>query len=156
MFFLPVLFISFYFVSYFSLLSHSNWLNAIGLILTITYGMDTGAWFFGKNFGKTKLAPKISPNKTVEGLIGGMGFSAILSSLFLWYIGKEITVLKVLLFLLFSGLSHLGDLCQSKIKREVEVKDSGNLIPGHGGVFDRVDSLYFIGPFYVLALNLFL
>ena len=52
-----------------------------------------------------------------------------------------------------AGLTHLGDLSQSKLKREVEIKDSSNLIPGHGGVFDRIDSLYFIGPFYVLTLD---
>ena len=156
LFLLPALFMSSYLVSYAVLLNRVDWLYSIGLILVITYGMDTGAWFFGKNFGKNKLAPKVSPNKTVEGLIGGMLFSAFLSSLFLMYLNKEMTLLKFLLFLVFAGLSHIGDLCQSKIKREVNIKDSGRLIPGHGGVFDRVDSLYFIGPFYVIAQNLFL
>ncbi|MAW07402.1 MAG: hypothetical protein CME61_03855 [Halobacteriovoraceae bacterium] len=149
----PALFISLDLVSLSSLLLSDDWMHTIALLLLITYGMDTGGWFFGKNFGKNKLSPKISPNKTVEGLVGGALFSGTISSVYLYYFGSNVGWEKFLLLSFFGALTHLGDLTQSKLKREVNLKDSSNLIPGHGGVFDRVDSLYFIGPFYVLFLG---
>ena len=133
-----------------------SWLKYMTLLLLVTYGMDTGGWFFGKNFGKRKLSPSISPNKTIEGLIGGVFFSGVISSAYLNYLGVNLSFPLFVGLCLIAGMTHLGDLAQSKLKREVNIKDSSNLIPGHGGVFDRVDSLYFISPFFVLCIRYFL
>ncbi|MBF0312470.1 MAG: phosphatidate cytidylyltransferase [Oligoflexia bacterium] len=145
------------------------------MLLLITYSMDTGAWFFGRKYGKHKLWEKVSPKKTVEGLIGGMLTSGVVVSL-VWAIldyfdsGFAATVrdqggvvamhgefvYRVTLFVMFmllSLISQIGDLFQSKLKRLVNLKDSSQLIPGHGGVYDRVDSLIFVAPFYYLFLR---
>jgi phosphatidate cytidylyltransferase len=115
--------------------------------------MDTGAWFFGKNFGKHKLWPAVSPNKTIEGAVGGCLLSGGLGSL-VWYLNFDTMSAKMFLILCALGiLSHIGDLIQSKLKRQFEIKDSSSLIPGHGGVYDRFDSLMFVAPFYGLILT---
>ena len=100
----------------------------------MTYGMDTGGWFLGKNFGKRKLSPTISPNKTIEGLVGGALFSGILTCIYLNYLGIKISLTIFIGLSTMAAMTHLGDLAQSKLKREVKIKDSSNLIPGHGGV----------------------
>ena len=133
-----------------------SWLELMTLLLIMTYGMDTGGWFFGKNFGKRKLSPTISPNKTIEGLVGGALFSGILTCLYLNHLGAKVSLTIFVGLSMMAAMTHLGDLAQSKLKREVNIKDSSNLIPGHGGVFDRVDSLYFISPFFVLGIRYFL
>jgi phosphatidate cytidylyltransferase len=150
-FLIPSIFVSLNLLSLIILLGFGDWKSMMTLILLITYGMDTGGWFFGKNFGKRKLSPTVSPNKTVEGLVGGALFSGVISSTFLHFQGSHIGVSTFTLLTLIAAMTHLGDLAQSKLKREVGIKDSSSLIPGHGGVFDRVDSLYFISPFFVFA-----
>ena len=115
-------------------------------ILTVllgVWGFDTGAFFTGRFFGRHKLAPKISPAKTWEGVIGGMilsiTFSLILTVIPLgipWY-------LAIILGILIGVAATLGDLAESLIKRQTHVKDSGHFMPGHGGVLDRVDSILF-------------
>lgn len=122
--------------------------------LVIVWGADTGAYFTGMLFGKHKLAPQLSPKKTIEGLIGG-----ILISFFVAIIGGlllKVTGIKWL-FLLTSVLvvclwSVIGDLFESMLKRQAGVKDSGNLLPGHGGVYDRIDSLTAAIPIYTICL----
>ncbi|MEM1415887.1 MAG: phosphatidate cytidylyltransferase [Myxococcota bacterium] len=109
---------------------------------------DTGAYFAGKNFGRRKLAPTISPKKTVEGSLGGLA-TATLGALIL-----GVTLLEgavplwhlVLLAPLATALGQAGDLLESLIKRSCDVKDSGNVLPGHGGLLDRSDALMFTGP----------
>lgn len=130
-----------------------EWKLILGILLFINYGMDTGAWFFGKNFGKNKLWPKVSPNKTIEGFIGGIIFSGILGGIFwnLWF--HKMSVILFFFFCFLGLISQVGDLIQSKLKRKFEIKDSGNLIPGHGGVYDRLDSLIFLTPFFMVALK---
>lgn len=130
-----------------------HWIKYLTGMLLINFGMDTMAWVFGKNFGKTKLWPKVSPKKTVEGLVGGM-FSAGVFGLVYWYFafGSIPKSLYILIFVLALA-SQLGDLVQSKLKRYFEIKDSSSLIPGHGGVYDRVDSLLFISPFYMFVVK---
>lgn len=131
---------------------YSKWKEFLALLLFVTYGMDTGAWFFGKKFGKRKLWPDVSPNKTVEGFVGGAFTSAILGGIFWFSLFSRLNVRLFVFFMFLGVMSQLGDLVESKFKRQFELKDSSSLIPGHGGVYDRVDSLFFLSPFYALAI----
>ncbi len=128
--------------------------------LSAAWISDTGAYFFGKLLGKHKLCPKISPKKTIEGLVGGITtctVSLILISMafnsFLFPSKHQINYL-VIIFLGITGslVATLGDLCFSVIKRKCNVKDFGNIMPGHGGILDRFDSVIFAVPYvYVLV-----
>ncbi len=112
-------------------------------VLFGVWGFDTGAFFTGRFFGRHKLAPKISPAKTWEGVIGGMLLS-IVSSLALTVIPLRMPwYLAIVLGILIGVAATLGDLAESLIKRQTHVKDSGHFMPGHGGVLDRVDSILF-------------
>ena len=121
---------------------------AFGLCaLFCTWGADTGAYFCGRAFGKTKLAPMVSPNKTIEGAIGGV-ITAVLVALFVW---KAFALTIPLIWMVSIGvvagvLGVLGDLCESLLKRATDTKDSSQLIPGHGGVLDRFDGVMFVAP----------
>jgi phosphatidate cytidylyltransferase len=138
-----------------SLFHYGQWREYLAVLLLVNFGMDTGAWFFGKNFGKHKLWKAVSPNKTIEGLIGGIITSGIVGGVS-WHLLFDVMSVQLFVFFSFLGLmSQVGDLIQSKIKRQAEVKDSSSLIPGHGGVYDRIDSLIFLAPFYALALKYF-
>jgi phosphatidate cytidylyltransferase len=125
----------------------------IGAILA-TVAYDIGAYFVGRSMGKTPLAPAISPNKTVEGLVGA-SFVTLLVCLVLvraihpWDGGKAFWLAVVV-----SVAAPLGDLCESMIKRDLDVKDIGTLLPGHGGVLDRIDALLFVIPatYYLVRL----
>lgn len=151
--FLAGLFIALPMIALTNTLHYSQWRLLIAVLGGVNFGMDTGAWFFGKNFGKHKLWEKVSPKKTVEGLIGGMFTSGILGTL-IWaaFIG-EVKFYLFGLFCLLGILSQLGDLIQSKIKRQFKIKDSSALIPGHGGVYDRIDSLLYSAPFFAVVLK---
>ncbi|MEI6046137.1 MAG: phosphatidate cytidylyltransferase [Chloroflexota bacterium] len=110
------------------------------LALLVTWGADTGAYFVGRNFGRHKLAPKISPNKTVEGALGGIVIGTLIVAL-IGGLGLNIELYWTIP--LGIGLtigSILGDLFESWVKRRFDIKDSGKLIPGHGGLLDRIDS----------------
>lgn len=123
-------------------------------IIYILYGLlivwvtDTGAYLFGRALGRRKLWPQISPNKTLEGFLGGIFCSVLLALLF--YLMGWIESVHVLLFLtltmILSMFGQLGDLVESALKRHFDVKDSGRLLPGHGGVLDRFDSFIFVLP----------
>lgn len=118
----------------------------IGIFLLI-WTNDTFAFLIGKNFGKTKLYEKISPNKTIEGFLGGFVF-ALIAGYVIWYYAKFLTPgIWIGLGAILSIFGTLGDLIQSKFKRQAGVKDSGKLMPGHGGLFDRLDSIIFASPF---------
>ena len=127
----------------------------IGIFFLI-WTNDTFAYLIGKNFGKTKLYEKISPNKTIEGFVGGLVFS-VLMSYGIWYYTDFLTMWSWLgMAIILSIFGTLGDLIQSKFKRQAGVKDSGKLMPGHGGLFDRLDSIIFASPFvyaYLYILN---
>lgn len=129
------------------------WRQVLGMLLIVTYSMDTGAWFVGKNFGKHKLWPAVSPKKTVEGFIGGMVIAAICGSVAWWLFFDDARWYYSIIFAACGAISQVGDLVQSKVKREFEIKDSSNLIPGHGGVYDRIDSLIFLSPFFVIVVK---
>lgn len=130
------------------------------LVLPIVWLADSGAYFIGRAFGKRKLSPRLSPKKTWEGYLGGVVFGTLgaVGLAYLWQIwaGSEfsITYLQAgMLGLLLSTITTLGDLGESMIKRQSGVKDSSNLIPGHGGVFDRIDSWLWaalIGYYFII------
>lgn len=130
-----------------------HWRQVLGMLLIVTFSMDTGAWFFGKNFGKRKLWPEVSPKKTVEGFVGGMLTSALLGSLCWSWLFNDYQWYYSVIFAACGATSQVGDLVQSKIKREFAIKDSANLIPGHGGIYDRIDSLIFLSPFFVIVVK---
>lgn len=123
-------------------------------ILSLVWANDIGAYFAGTFFGKTLLAPSISPKKTWEGLIGGLvlGLIVIICGGFLLNIHGIRWVLWVTLNIVISLWSVIGDLFESMLKRLAKVKDSGNLLPGHGGIYDRIDSLTAAIPLFVLAI----
>ena len=131
------------------------------LALAIAWISDTGAYFSGKFFGKSKLCPEISPKKTLEGFVGGILFcltcvilTAFIFNNFVFPEKQKINyVLVIALALIGSLISSLGDLCFSAVKRRCGVKDFGNLMPGHGGVLDRFDSVIFVVPYVYLFLK---
>lgn len=130
----------------------TDWMKWIFLIVLVNFSADSFAWFFGKNFGKRKLMPRVSPKKTMEGAVGGVLSSVILGSIY-WSIYIASPSLGVILSLgLIAVFSVVGDLVQSKLKRLFKIKDSSALIPGHGGVYDRLDSLIFVMPIYIILL----
>lgn len=115
---------------------------------------DSWAYIIGKNFGKHKLYERISPKKSVEGFIGGLVFS-ILGAWVVTLLTNELSLMHwFVIALIISIFGTIGDLIQSKFKRQAEVKDSGNLMPGHGGLFDRLDSILFASPFIYTYLEL--
>ncbi|WP_322618463.1 phosphatidate cytidylyltransferase [Deinococcus terrestris] len=124
------------------------------LPLLATFAADIGGYFGGHFFGRRKLAPEVSPGKTVEGAIGGLAFSfvIVLAMTQLTQIGSPLDAL--LLSILVASASQLGDLSESLIKRALKTKDSGSSLPGHGGFLDRLDSLLFAVPATYLFLNI--
>ena len=125
------------------------------LLLFTTCFTDIGSFCFGKLFGKTKLCPDISPNKTVEGAIGGI-FTGIVIT---FIVGRllSLSLLDSLYFgLIITVVAQMGDLWESVLKRDVEVKDSGEALPGHGGVLDRIDSLLLSTPVAYMLFKFFI
>jgi phosphatidate cytidylyltransferase len=114
--------------------------------------VDTFAYFTGKKFGKHKLWEAVSPKKTIEGAIGGVLSSVILTCLYWNHFVSAVTPYTAIIFFIIACFSQVGDLVQSKLKRQFDIKDSSTLIPGHGGVYDRVDSLLFVAPFFAFYL----
>ena len=130
-------------------------IEAVFLVFLCAWGTDTGAFFCGKAFGRHKLIPKVSPKKTVEGAIGGVICSAPLSCLYLYllkhifaidYVGGVSYFGMSVLAVISSVFSQIGDLTASGIKRDCRGKDFGTILPGHGGIMDRFDSVVFIAP----------
>lgn len=131
----------------------------VWLAFISAFGCDTGAYFTGYFLGKNKLCPVLSPKKTIEGSVGGVITSVVLCLLYGVWINKyyPVTGVNVLLLcglvgLIGSCLSQIGDLAASSIKRQVGIKDYGNLMPGHGGVLDRFDSVIMTAPvvYYIM------
>jgi phosphatidate cytidylyltransferase len=127
------------------------------LSLCIIWAADTGAYFSGILWGKHKLAPAVSPKKTVEGLIGGIFLAIITVLVFILFRKVEFNkwLLWTFLVVLNVFFSVLGDLFESVVKRQANVKDSGNWLPGHGGVLDRIDSITAAVPIFALELLVF-
>lgn len=129
---------------------------AVLLVFICAWMTDTGAYFIGCFFGKRKLIPKVSPKKTVEGAIGGIIVCMICNVIYINVLGliSSQSILYTLLFsVIISVVSQFGDLAASAIKRDCKVKDFGNLLPGHGGLMDRFDSVTFIAPIMLFLLK---
>ena len=129
----------------------------IFFILVLAFAGDTAAFYIGRRFGKRKLLPEVSPGKTVEGVLGLIAGSIVGCLVFSHFFLPALSPLHtVILALVGSLLGQLGDLCESALKRAAGVKDSGVLLPGHGGILDRLDCLLFITPYvyYYQALIL--
>ncbi|MEX1236739.1 MAG: phosphatidate cytidylyltransferase [Pseudomonadales bacterium] len=137
------------------LMPDSNWL--ILLLFLLIWGADIGAYFAGRAFGNRKLAPDVSPGKSWAGLYGGLAGALVIAIGMILYRGQpDLVSASGLLFLLVCGfvvqVSVLGDLVESMFKRQAGLKDSSNLLPGHGGVLDRVDSLLSASPVFALGM----
>ena len=121
--------------------------DLLGFFFLVLFGSDTGAYFTGRAIGKHKLAPSISPGKTVEGLIGGILTAAAFGALATFWFFPELPYqcsIPLACVLAFAGV--LGDLAESAMKRGSKTKDAASLLPGHGGLLDRLDSLLFGAP----------
>lgn len=117
-------------------------------LIAIIAATDIGAYFTGKRFGTRKLAPSISPNKTWEGLAGGIIFSMLMAA----FLMPLPMFARLFTGIVFAVLAQAGDLLESWVKRRAGVKDSGNLIPGHGGLLDRLDGYLFTAPAFALLV----
>lgn len=117
------------------------------LALGVGWAADTGAYFAGRKFGSRKLYPSVSPNKTWEGLYGGIAGAVLWVVLLQWTLLPSLSWLDVLVLAPAASVAGvLGDLCESLLKRAFGVKDSGTILPGHGGLLDRIDSVLFVAP----------
>ena len=124
--------------------------------LSLIWISDSAAYVFGVSFGKRPLLKSVSPKKSIEGFIGGVIFSILLSVIFSFYININFSLTQWLIIaVVTSVLGTLGDLVQSQFKREAGVKDSGKWLPGHGGLYDRMDSIIFASPFIYLIIKIF-
>ena len=126
------------------LFEHDNGGQWVVLLMIYAFGSDTAAYFVGRAFGKHKLYESVSPKKTVEGSLGGL-LGALIGGLVahFWFLPSLELVHAVVLSIVAAAAGQAGDLCESLLKRSVGVKDSGTMLPGHGGILDRVDALLF-------------
>ncbi|MBN2796891.1 MAG: phosphatidate cytidylyltransferase [Clostridia bacterium] len=150
---LPVIYVIF-FLYHVNLFGNLNKTYYIWLIFIVSWGADSGAYFIGNKFGKRKLAPTVSPKKSVEGAFGGMFTAALMAVCLSLYFEASFALYAGLIAALGSVFSIFGDLIASKIKREVGIKDYGKIMPGHGGAMDRFDSLILVTPFVYYAILL--
>ena len=119
----------------------------IYFILAVVFAGDTGAYYAGTYWGEKKLCPRVSPGKTVAGALGGLGANLVVGLIGWYFWLKQVPWTVVVFFAVAVGVAgQVGDLFESMLKRSAGVKDSGNLLPGHGGVLDRIDALLFAMP----------
>lgn len=122
--------------------------------LFIIWTTDTGAYLIGRKLGKRKLWPDISPNKTIEGALGGTLSASVVSIIYVLVTDMDVAIIWIAVVTIFLSIfGQIGDLVESALKRHYNVKDSGNILPGHGGILDRFDSLLFVCPlihFFIL------
>lgn len=158
----PIIMLSVFYIGFLS--SHAVLIDhldqdgtLIWLALLTAFGTDTFAYLIGVRFGKRKLCPALSPKKTMEGALGGMLGSIALCAAFGWLVMPDIIVHCAVVGLIGSLFAQMGDLVASAFKRKMGIKDYGNLIPGHGGVLDRFDSILFTLPvvYYYAILIIF-
>lgn len=120
-------------------------------LLVLVWAADAGAWFAGRRFGRVRLAPHVSPGKTWEGVAGGIAAASAAGTAAAWWLGRSWAELLPVA-VLASGAAVVGDLYESIAKRRAGVKDSGRLLPGHGGVLDRIDGLTAAAPVYAVVM----
>ena len=145
-------------VIFFSMANVSGTYNPLIVFcfLSLIWISDSAAYVFGVSFGKRPLLKLVSPKKSIEGFVGGIIFSIILAIIFNFYLNTNFSLIQWLIIgVLTSILGTLGDLVQSQFKREAGVKDSGKWLPGHGGLYDRMDSIIFTAPFIYLLIIIF-
>ena len=126
-------------------------LNLLLLLLAIVWGADSFAYFSGKIFGKHKLAPNLSGGKTIEGSIGGV-FGALILTIIWMFVTNNFAWQFIPIALITAVFSVVGDLYESIYKRETGVKDSGNILPGHGGILDRLDGIFAATPVFIVMV----
>ncbi|MEX6507629.1 phosphatidate cytidylyltransferase [Jiella sp. M17.18] len=130
-------------------------LVTIGFIIAVVWSTDIFAYFTGRAVGGPKLMPRVSPKKTLSGALGGLAAGVLVGSLFAWWASGSVGIFIVLLAAVLSVLGQAGDLYESWIKRRFGVKDSGRIIPGHGGLMDRIDALIVaIGAAWIIGVVL--
>jgi phosphatidate cytidylyltransferase len=125
-------------------------------VMMLVWSADTGAYFSGKRFGKQKLAPEVSPGKSIEGVYGGLLLAIFVATFFtFWHSGDFRDYLNIIGITIVTVIfSIVGDLMESMFKRQTGIKDSGNLLPGHGGLLDRIDSVTAAAPVFFIAISL--
>ncbi|MDN5710628.1 MAG: phosphatidate cytidylyltransferase [Planococcus sp. (in: firmicutes)] len=122
-------------------------LTVLIFALLVVWFTDSGAYFTGRKIGKRKLWPEISPNKTIEGFVGGIIWAIGIALIFAYFAGMEQPLLLVIIVAIVASIfGQMGDLVESALKRHFNVKDSGKMLPGHGGILDRFDSILFVMP----------
>ena len=122
-------------------------LDFVVYALLVVWFTDSGAYFTGRKIGKRKLWPEISPNKTVEGFIGGIVWAIGIALILNYFVDLDKSVLVIIVVTVVASVfGQMGDLVESALKRHFNVKDSGNILPGHGGILDRFDSILFVMP----------
>jgi phosphatidate cytidylyltransferase len=124
-------------------------------LAAIIAACDSTAYFVGRRFGGPKLWPRVSPNKTISGSIGGLVAAVVVTSLVASIFGIGDLANALIMGLLIGGLSQAGDLMESAVKRQLDVKDSGSILPGHGGLLDRFDGYIFVIPAFYLYIFVF-
>jgi len=152
-----ILYVSWFFSFMIKIRYLEDGLSLLAALLLITKLGDIGAFFVGTRFGKIPLLPRISPKKTVEGAFGGLAFSvvgALISRGFSWSLAGFSYSHVVLMGLSLGVLGQLGDLSESLIKRDCQVKDSGTILPGMGGILDEIDSLLFTAPVFYFYMTI--
>jgi phosphatidate cytidylyltransferase len=123
-------------------------------LLAVNYAGDTGAFYVGRTWGRHKLAPQVSPKKTIEGSLGGLAANLLVALIFQQTLFKQYPWFQIaLLGVVLGAVSQIGDLLESVFKRAARIKDSGTLFPGHGGLLDRVDSLLLPAPLLYFFLH---
>jgi len=144
-------------LSYIPLLRDSyDGLKWVIMLMAVVWLGDTGAFFTGSKYGKRKLYPKISPNKSLEGAFGGIIFSIVAAVLCKWIFFWSLDYVDcIVLGTIGAVFGQVGDLVESMFKRAVAVKDSGSVMPGHGGVLDRFDGIIFAAPFFYFYVSMF-
>ncbi len=126
----------------------------LGFLIVITKSSDIGAYLWGRKYGRTQLLARISPNKSLEGAVGGFFTSIIVGSIFSVFVTSIGSLEKFFLIIIVAIISQLGDLFESLIKRDCQVKDSGRIFPGMGGVLDVIDSIIFTAPIFYLYVTM--
>ncbi|MEC2076947.1 phosphatidate cytidylyltransferase [Metabacillus fastidiosus] len=141
---------------YYLIETRTEGIEYIFYALFLIWVTDSGAYFVGRSLGKRKLWPEISPNKTVEGAIGGIICAIVFAWIYRIFTDLPMTFIEMtIITALLSAFGQIGDLVESALKRHYQIKDSGTILPGHGGILDRFDSLLFVLPILHLLLLLF-